>query len=139
MGMKHLFIITLVLMSFISSPSWSERIYDLVGRDGVYYLKFSQVPFTGEIEGRTQGSFKNGLREGSWVSYRDNCQLASAGDYKNGKKEGSWVSYHKNGQLRYKGDYKNGEEEGSWVGYKVSGSVWKKFTGTFKEGVKISD
>jgi hypothetical protein len=25
------------------------------------------------------------------------------------------------------------------VGYKVSGSVWKKFTGTFKEGVKISD
>ena len=112
---------------------------DLVQREGTYYKKFSEVPFTGEVEGQYQGSFKNGLREGSWVRYWDNGNLYYKGDYKNGKKEGSWVSYHKNGQLRYKGDYKNGEEEGSWVGYKVSGSVWKKFTGTFKEGVKISD
>jgi antitoxin component YwqK of YwqJK toxin-antitoxin module len=88
---------------------------DLVKREGVSYKKFGDVPFTGEVEGQYQGSFKNGLREGSWVNY--------------------WV----NGQLYYKGDYKNGKLEGSWVYFRDDGSVNRFLTGTFKDGVKISD
>jgi antitoxin component YwqK of YwqJK toxin-antitoxin module len=161
--MKHILIITLVLMSFISSPSWSETMDDLVQREGTYYKKFSDVPFTGQVEGKRQGSFKNGkqegswvgyhengqllnkgsfkngLREGPWVGYWENGQLSSKGDYKNGKEEGSWVSYWNNGQLQYKGAYKNGLKEGSWVSYLDGGSVFIYLTGTFKDGVKISD
>jgi len=54
---------------------------DLVERDGLYYQKFINVPFTGKVT----GSFKNGEREGTWVSYWENGQLSSKGDYTNGK------------------------------------------------------
>jgi antitoxin component YwqK of YwqJK toxin-antitoxin module len=47
------------------------------------------------------------------VGYHDNGQLFYKGDFKNGEKEGSWVTYHKNGQLYYKGDFKDGKKEGS--------------------------
>ena len=36
-------------------------------------------------------------------------------------------------------DYKNGKKEGSWVSYYNDGSIWKQFSGTFKNGKKISD
>jgi hypothetical protein len=32
----------------------------LVVRDGIYYKKFSNVPFIGKVEGHEQGSIKNG-------------------------------------------------------------------------------
>jgi antitoxin component YwqK of YwqJK toxin-antitoxin module len=39
----------------------------------------------------------------------------------------------------WKGNYKNGKEEGAWVSYNKGGTVWERFSGTFKDGVKISD
>ena len=150
-----------------AAPSWSEgtSLDDLVERDGLSYKKFTDVPFTGEIdEGLEQGSFKNGERkgpwvlywrngqlrgkgvykngkeeEGPWVYYHDNGQLRSKGDYKNGKREGRWVYYHDNGQLSSKGDWKNGEWEGPWVWYSEDGIVIDLLTGTYKNGEKISD
>ena len=87
-------------------------IKDLVERDGLHYNKFSDVPFTGKVKGKTQGSMKNG------------------------KKDGSWIGYFDNGQLHYKGDYKNGKREGYWV---WNNSVMSGWTGTYKDGKKISD
>ena len=87
-------------------------IKDLVERDGLHYNKFSDVPFTGKVKGKTQGSMKNG------------------------KKDGSWIGYFDNGQLHYKGDYKNGKREGYWV---WNNSVMSGWTGTYKNGKKISD
>jgi hypothetical protein len=88
---------------------------DLVERDGLDYEKFTDVPFTGKVTGNPQGS------------------------YKNGKREGAWVGYHVNGQLSWKGNYKNSQHEGFWVSYEENGTVQKRLTGTFKDGVKISD
>ena len=76
-------LVTLVMILFVSlvtaAPSWSEgtSLDDLVERDGIFYKKFTDVPFTGEIdEGREQGSFKNGKEEGPWVKYsRDGSVL----------------------------------------------------------------
>jgi hypothetical protein len=116
----------------------SETLSDLVEREGLYYKKFSDVPFTGKITGKTRGAFKNGKEDGDWVSYYNNGQLRYKGSYKNGKYEGFWVSYFReNGQLYLKGNYKNDKEEGAWVGYKKDGTVWEAFTGTFKDGKKI--
>jgi len=112
---------------------------DLVARDGVYYKKFSDVPFTGTIDGKDQGSFKNGKRDGSWITYWDNGQLMYKGNWKNGLEEGSWVLYHPNGLLWEKGKYKYGKKEGSWVGYFDDGTVYKEGTGTYKDGKRISD
>ena len=59
---------------------------DLVIRNGLYYEKFTDVPFTGKITGNKQGSFKDGKKNGPWVEYRKNGQLFWNGTYKNGKK-----------------------------------------------------
>jgi hypothetical protein len=113
---------TLVMILFVSlltaTPSWSERtsVDDLVERDGLFYKKFTDALFTGEIdEGSAQGSLKNG------------------------KPEGPWVIYHDNGQLQGKGDIKNLEREGPWVFYSEDGTVDNALTGTYKNGEKISD
>jgi len=108
---------TLVFSVMFLSPNvvLSETMEDLVEREGLTYKKFTDVPFTGKITGNRQGSFKNG------------------------EKEGPWVSYWSNGQLESKGNYKNGLREGPRVGYHLNGTVDKRVTGTYKNGKKISD
>ena len=116
MEMKTLFLLPILLLSLLSSSCWGVDYYSLKERGGVYYKKFSDIPFTGKVSGT----------------------LAN-GEMKDGKKEGAWVLYHPNGQLSYKGSYKNGKEEGEWVSYDGRGTVNPRWTGTFKNGKKISD
>ena len=91
----------------------SVKIKDLVERDGIHYKKFTEVPFTGKITGSEQGSLKDGKKDGPWVTYWDNGQLGGTGTYKDGK------------------------EHGPWVAYNIDGTVWKRPTGTYKNGVKV--
>jgi antitoxin component YwqK of YwqJK toxin-antitoxin module len=110
-----------------------------VFRDGLYFKKFTDVPFTGKLTGNPQGSFKNGYQENSWISYYENGQLYYKGNFKNGWLEGAWVWYYDDGQLNNKGNYKKGKRDGAWVYYREDGTVSKLMTGAFKGGVKISD
>ena len=132
-------LLTILVISLLSSPSWSATMDDLVKRDDLYYEKFTDVPFTGKLTGRLQGSFKTGKREGAWVSYRENGQLMYKENFKNDKKEGAWLHYWDNGQLSDKGNNKNGKQEGAWAAYNKVGTLDQEFSGTYKEGVKISD
>ena len=68
--MKLLITFFTVLFCLTSSVGWSFEFKDLIERNGVYYKKLSDVPFTGEVTGKYQGSFKNVKREGSWIYYR---------------------------------------------------------------------
>ena len=63
----------------------SAKMSDLVQRDGLYYKKFTDVPFTGEVEGKDQGSFKDERRDGPWVDYDKDGNLLKRliGTYKN--------------------------------------------------------
>ena len=83
---------------------------DLVITDGLHYKKFTDVPFTGKVTGKEQGSFKNGKKDGLWVRYHDNGRIEEKGTFKDGKNDGPWVNYHDNGQLREKGTYKDGKK-----------------------------
>ena len=156
-------LLTILVISLLSTPSWSATKDDLVQREGLYYKRFTDVPFTGKVTGQEQGSIKNGKREGAWVRYHengqlgykenykngklegaevwywDNGQLRHKGNFKNGKKDGYWISYWGNDQLFYKGNYKNGKKEGVWVGGNEDGTVFKPGTGIFKDNVKISN
>tara|TARA_R100000365_G_C2698050_1_gene37530 strand:- start:58 stop:267 length:210 start_codon:yes stop_codon:yes gene_type:complete len=62
---------------------------DLVERDGLYYERFADIPYTGRITGQRQGTIKDGMKHGPWVSFHDNGQLEYKGNYKNGE-EISW-------------------------------------------------
>ena len=129
-------LITIIFLSLLSS-SCSVPSDDLVVRDGLYYKKFSEVPFSGKVTGLRNGSIKNGKAEGEWTHYYENGQLMSTGNYKNGKQEGEWFVYYGNGQLMYKGNYKNDKKEGEWVHYSKNGNLNKEWSETFKNGYKI--
>ena len=109
----------------------------MVQREGLYYKKSTEVPFSGTVTGRYQGKIKNGKRDGPWFRYHENGQLRFKGTFKNAKRVGPWVSYHENGQLSSKGPYKNGRREGPWVINLDDGTVVKFLTGTYKDGKKV--
>ena len=160
--MKHILAPILLLVFLFPTLALSEEVTldDLVERKGLYYKKFTDVPFSGKVTGGGQGEIKSGKREGPWVSYFENGQLDSKGTWKNGKEEGPWVGYFDNGQIETKGNFKDGLEEGPWVQYYDNGQLyWKgeykngkkegpwesynddgqsdEFTGTYKNDVKI--
>ena len=91
---KTLITFFMFLFCLTWSVGWSLTIDDLVKRNGVYYKKFTDVPFTGKTDGKEQGSFKNGKKDGSWIEYWDNGQLKYKGKWKNINKEGLWLYYH---------------------------------------------
>ena len=149
-----------MLTFLFAALAMGETMDDLVDRDGLYYKKFTDVPFTGKITRKIQGSFRNGKKHGVWVEYDrdgrvskkvtnkngkedtyvenryyDNGQLHSKVTYKDGNRDGPWVYYHKDGQLRYKGNWKDDKRDGPWVSYHYNGQL--KFKGTFKNGVKV--
>ena len=76
--MKHLLIIFSLLLT---SVSWSKDIdrNDLVIReaDGLYYKKFSNVPYTGKVTGIQQGKIKNGKPVGEILTFYENGHLKS--------------------------------------------------------------
>jgi hypothetical protein len=111
--MKRILAPILLLTLLFPSLAVGETMNDLVKRDGIYYKKFSDVPFTGKTTGKKQGSLRNG------------------------KRVGPWVHYHDNGQLQSKGTYKNANRDGLWVFYNIYGAVVSAFTGTYKNGVKV--
>ena len=59
---------------------------DLVKRDGISYKKFTNVPFTGSVEGVPKGTYRNGKRDGIEEEYDENGQLRAKGTWKNGKR-----------------------------------------------------
>ena len=107
MTMTRKILLLPLILFFFPVVSLGEKIDDLV-LSGLHYKKFANAP---------QGAFRNGKKEGPWVSYHDNGQLFWKGTYKEGKEEGPWVSHHYNGQLFWKGTYKDGKVEGPWISY----------------------
>jgi len=141
--MKTLFLLPILLLSLISCSSETDSV---VERGDLAYEKFSETPFTGTLikyreNGQLfrKGNYKNGKREGAWIRYHTNGQLKKKGRYKNGKEEGEWVEYYDDGQLFIKGRYKNGKKEGEWVFYSENGTLDSGYSGTYKNGEKVSD
>ena len=136
------FLLSTTLLIFLSFPSLvlSEPVEsdDLVIRDGLLYKKFTDIPFTGEVKGKTQGRVKDGKRYGKWFEYHDNGQLRWKETYRDGKEEGESVWYHDNGQSWRKGTFRNGKAEGLWEFYKENG-VKDEQAGFYKNGEKVSD
>ena len=134
---------------------------DLVITNGLHYKKFTDVPFTGKVTGKSQGRIKKGKKDGPWVNYQDNRRIESKVTFKDGKADGPWVEYYGNGQLWwkvtykdgkkggpsvtyfpdgqlwFKGTYKDGKLDGPWVKYREDGTVDETWTGTYKDGVKV--
>ena len=121
--MKHLLIIFSLLLT---SVSWSKDVdwNDLIKRDGLWYEKFTNEPFTGNSTGLKQGKVKDGKKDGVWLYYFENGQLYLKNTYKDGKKNGERLKYYDNGQLMEKGNYKEGKKIGEWLEYYKNGKLY---------------
>ena len=105
-------LIFLIFFTTFSITGMSEKVKmnDLTERGGLYFKKSSEIPFTGELEGRYQGKMINGKREGLWLTYSPDGNLWFKKTYVNGIIDGISFMYHKNGQLRSKSIYDMGVE-----------------------------
>jgi antitoxin component YwqK of YwqJK toxin-antitoxin module len=101
---------------------------DLVERDGLYYKKFTNVPFTGSIEGEDSGNILNGKKDGDWFSYWQDGQLSVAMTYRDGTGYGDYKGYHSNGTLKVTGQLDNeGNMDGQWLYYSRTGLLTNNY------------
>jgi antitoxin component YwqK of YwqJK toxin-antitoxin module len=133
--MKRILAPILLLTLLFPALAFGETMDDLVKRDGIHYKKFTTVPFTGKVTGKSQGSLKNGKEYGPWVKYWENGQLWIKENYRDGKTHGPRVVYHKNGQLWIKENYRDGKTHGPEVWYFSDGQLHAK--GTYQDGKSV--
>ena len=77
--MRHILALMVLMVLLFPALALGETMGDLVERDGLHYKKSTDVPFTGEVRRKEQGSIRNGKREGVWASYYENGQLEDKG------------------------------------------------------------
>ncbi len=105
--MKSLTLLLTTLFLFSSPVVWGEEVEydDLVERDGLYYKKFSEEPYSGDVVGKGRGEVVKGKREGKWTLWSENGQLRDRGHWKNGSFVGKWEWLKEDGTLDKVIDY----------------------------------
>ena len=106
--------------------------FDLVERNGVYFKKFSDVPFEGRLKYPESGAFRRGKPEGELILHRGHIRPVQRRSYSNGRPHGLWVNYHLDGNISSKLNYKNGKRHGPYIGFDSKGQL--KAKGNYKNG-----
>ena len=130
--MNRCTLILTFLLSLVSFAIFGMDFNDLVYREGLYYDKSTDSPFTGKVRGLSEGLIKEGKQEGPWIEFHRKRKLYLKGNYKNGKRNGSWTAYWSSGQLVHQAIFKNGVREGNWNDYINDGNVAKMYAATSK-------
>jgi len=79
-----------------------------------------------------EGSYKDGIKEGSWKRWYENGNLHIEEHYKEGKYEGLNRAWYNNGQLSHETNYKGGERHGLVKSWYENGQL--KEQGIYKNG-----
>ena len=114
----------------LSGKKVSIEIDEVVKRDGTYYKKFSNAPFSGHVESyytngqlKIIGEFSDGKKVGEWVEYYKSGTKKNEGQFTYGKKDGTWVYYFLNTNIKEKQFYIDGNKDGLWEKFDVKGTV----------------
>ena len=121
--MKKLLPLFLVLIITSCSKEISDD--ELVTRNDITYIKFTENAYTGKLR-----------------TYYDNGQLSEFGYYKKGKLHGLYQSYYPDGGIAWDSHYKNGELHGYNIAYERNKKIITKncyiWDRTFKNSGSIS-
>jgi len=142
--MKRLLLIVLPLLLIVGCSKEPINIETtLVERDGVFYTKDTNKPYTGQVfslyddgKKKGEGTLKDGELHGLRTSWNKNGQKKSEGTYKDGEFHGLRTIWFENGQMKYKGTWKNEKLDGLQTGWYENGQ--KKGEATWKNGELIS-
>jgi uncharacterized protein len=78
------------------------------------------------------GSFKEGVKVGTWKYYYYTGKIEKIANYENGKLTGKYQYFYDNGQINAEGFYKDGLKSGEWTWYTKQGN--RDIQGNFSEG-----
>jgi antitoxin component YwqK of YwqJK toxin-antitoxin module len=88
----------------------------LVERNGVFYDRLSDRPFTGRVISRyTTGNlrlesfFEDGLKEGTEKSWYEDGSIRRESGYREGERHGEWTSWDTNHRRTFHRRYEDGE------------------------------
>jgi antitoxin component YwqK of YwqJK toxin-antitoxin module len=70
-----------------------------------------------------EGTIKNGLREGEWISWYEDGKIWSKGNFKNGNRDGMGYVYFPSGKIQIEGPYIDGKRTGLWRSYDDQGNL----------------
>ena len=138
--MKRLWIILFVLLIVGCSKEPINYEETLNERDGVFYTKDTNKPYSGQVfslyeDGKKydEGTLKDGrmISRTEW-SWYDNGQKLSEITYKNREKDGLETNWYENGQKNEEGTWKDGKEDGLWTNWYYNGQKWWEIT--YKDG-----
>ena len=133
--------LTIFCLIIFSSHSFSETIsqHQLIEKDGLVNKKDSNQPFTGSILDvydnfliMGTGTYKDGKRDGMWISFWNNGNTQDEGKFKDGNPHGLFESYYRNGQLKERKTYKEGREEGLVEQFNENGHL--EYKGNYRDG-----
>ncbi len=93
-------------------------IYNIKGSDSTAIAE-EHFHLTGEL--KMKGPLKNNERHGKWKSWFTDGTLWSEGTFENGMRIDSAISYHPNGKVSMRGLYQNGKMVGVWKVYDENG------------------
>ena len=87
---------------------------ELEEREGIYYFKDSDTPYTGKVYGlyengqkKAEVNFKDGKRDGLELQWYENGQKQFEANFKDGKPDGLNLGWHENGQKKAEGNWKD--------------------------------
>jgi antitoxin component YwqK of YwqJK toxin-antitoxin module len=71
----------------------------------------------------TEGTYKDGRREGIWITYYNNGQKATESHVKNDRREGLETNWYPSGKKMLEADYANGVLHGTATMWNEQGDV----------------
>jgi antitoxin component YwqK of YwqJK toxin-antitoxin module len=143
---KHLLLMAFAILTIGCGEKKSEDVNldELEVREGVFYLKSSNSPYTGKFfdfhdNGQKKGeaNLKDGKPHGDATGWHENGQKALEGNFKDGEYDGLVVTWYENGQKETEGNYKDGEHDGPDVWWYENGQKEVKIN--YKDGTPISE
>lgn len=118
------FLPTLIFLS-CTQPVPQEK---LVVKNGLFYLKGQDQPFTGRSiqrfsngKVRTESRFLKGKRHGKFRSWYSTGRKRFVNRFKNGKRDGACIGWYENGQIKLSTNFKKGKARGMWIKYHWNG------------------
>ena len=150
--MKKLLPLLSVLFLIFGCSSIEPINYEksLIERDGIFYTKDTNIPYSGPVFSLNVNGLKKKegyLKDGKMISFigfewYENGLRRSEINYTDGKKNGPGTWWYKDGKKSYEGIYKDGNPIDGWTYYQRDGTTIEPivFSGKviYKDGLFVS-
>ena len=136
MTWMHVIYLTILFASCSKAPINMET--ELVEKDGTYYDKVKDTPYTGEAYSnfrdhgkKSSGHLLKGKKEGEWVQWHESGKISTKENYVNGQANGIWEQWFQNGKIKLRASFRKGEAHGQRTEWYENGKKMQE--GNFKD------